>query len=53
MSYDVGDIGQKYIWHWHETQGQRSNNVFLANAYPPKQLDVATSNFASHRSHDI
>ena len=26
---------------------------FLVNALPPKPLDVATSNFALHRSHDV
>ena len=28
------------------TLGSRSNQIFLVNAFPPKPLDIATSNFA-------
>ena len=27
--------------------GSRLNQIFLVNAYPPKPLDIASSNFAS------
>ena len=26
---------------------------FLVNVSPPKQLDIATSNFVAERSHDV
>ena len=28
------------------TPGSRSNQIFLVNAFPPKLLDIAASNFA-------
>ena len=29
------------MWPW-----SRSNQIFLVNAFPPKPLDIAASNFA-------
>ena len=38
-SYDVEDTGQRFVFVLEIM-------YFLVNAFPPKRLDVATSNFA-------
>ena len=46
-SYDVGDTGQRFMFVLDLRSRSKSEIMyFLVNAFPPKPLDVATSNFA-------
>ena len=40
-SFDL-DLGSSFVLDL----GSRSNQIFLVNAFPPKPLDIAASNFA-------
>ena len=45
-SYDVEDIGQRFVFVLDLRSRSSEIMYYLVNASPPKLLDVATSNFA-------
>ena len=45
-SYDVEDTGQRFVFVWPKVNVKSEIMYFLANASPPKPLNLATSNFA-------